>query len=243
MLSLTLAGCRPEELHGSSIAVSAQDMGGKWVGGSSVLVCPYTQPNRGSSPLTSPLLRQSTCWGVVDGLSSPPQAAEELESCGKLEQVSSAGGKPLTIEQMLSEIEREYNGPDYRYVAQRGESPTPNHASSPVPSPASSSLKVVPPPPAPPTGHPAPPTGQGFQPESYDFLLPSTATSHSVVSCPAKPFDDHTYEQLPQQGGGGGGGVESDADTDTYVYMAPHRADRVDIVRSSSLPPTASGDR
>ena len=125
-----------------------------------------------------------------------------------------------SIDQLLSEIEREYYGPGYKYTpstfspSEEGEDQSLTNGTG-VRLPAKVFLKSTR------NGH--------ISTDNYDILEPPGPTDSYDVLSPvsATDFKHHTYETLRPIA------VE---DGDTYVYMAPTR----DFQRSGSLPELTS---
>ena len=122
-----------------------------------------------------------------------------------------------SIDQLLSEIEQEYNGPGYRYVPRVG-SASPQGDRTP----AKAFLKS---------------TRDGkLSRDNYDILEPPGPNDNYSYLAPASKVAQlhrkcHVYESLLPK--------EEGEDGDTYVYMAPLK----DLLLNESLPEESIDDR
>ena len=177
-----------------------------------------THPHSSTHYLQSP---QAT--GFQKDMSPPSFSGSRDE----LDKVYPRLDKNASIEQLLSEIEREYGGPDYRYTPPRDEADTSGQTNQHS---AKTNLRSTR------DGQISTENYDILQPtarrQKYDLLLPPSTTSSTLSPLTIEErFKYHHYESLSPR--------SPLDDGDTYVYMAPRRQ----LERAGSLPVESRNER
>ena len=158
---------------------------------------------------------------------SPPILYEDFDKLDGGQNSLEISPQPPTIDQLLTEIEQECHGPDYKYFPSGGRDPSEGAWEGPHSSvtPANSGRQKN----SSQTPHSKATSFDGYNTRrrlsfdsSIDYLPPDEM--RAVQNAVDRTFRD--YETIPFQ-------PPTSSDEETYVYMAPHR----DIQSSNPQPP------